>query len=65
MHLYIGYSHNKTPFRIDVSAVAFFKITTLHVNALKNKLKKQPHIVCIYMQDINPSITLQKITLKY
>ena len=60
MHLYIGYSHNKTPFRIDVSP-----ITTLHVNALKNKLKKQPHIVCIYIQDIHPSITLQKITLKY
>ena len=32
---------------------------------LQNKLKKQPDRGCTYIQDINPSITLQKITSKY
>ena len=32
---------------------------------LQNKLKKQPHRDCAYIQNINPSIILQNITLKY
>ena len=31
----------------------------------QNKLKKQPHRGFTYIEDINPSITLQKITSKY
>ena len=32
---------------------------------LKNNLKKQPRRGCAYIQDINPSIALQKIASKY
>ena len=32
---------------------------------LQNKLKKQPQRDCTYIQNINPSIILHKITLKY
>ena len=32
---------------------------------LQNKLKEQPPRGCTYIQNVNPSITLQKITSKY